>query len=166
MIFYCDLDGVLADFNKGVAQELGRPTSEIVGPDGRLDKTKYRPIILDNENFWKNLPPMPGADKLWSFLEQFDTYVLSAYANWDAMNSKKGKLLWCDRFGIRRNRVKLVLRSEKKHYAVSPGGPNVLIDDFAKNINEWREAGGIGILHTGAVSTIAKIRSLGLGKHK
>ena len=47
----------------------------------------------------------------------------------------------------------------KKNYAA----PNhILIDDKKSNIDEWRAAGGIGILHTSAADTIQQLKKLGL----
>ena len=41
-------------------------------------------------------------------------------------------------------------------------GPNkILIDDREDNIAAWKAAGGIGILHTDAFSTIAKLKEIG-----
>ena len=39
--------------------------------------------------------------------------------------------------------------------------PNILIDDYMKNIREWEAAGGIGILHTDASSTINDLKKVG-----
>ena len=41
------------------------------------------------------------------------------------------------------------------------GENRILIDDTAKNIEDWESAGGIGILHTDAFSTIAKLKEIG-----
>ena len=38
----------------------------------------------------------------------------------------------------------------------------ILIDDHEDNIREWREKGGIGILHTSAQDTIKQLQNLGL----
>ena len=46
----------------------------------------------------------------------------------------------------------------KKDHA---GENRILIDDTAKNIADWEAAGGIGILHTDASSTIAKLKEIG-----
>ena len=47
----------------------------------------------------------------------------------------------------------------KKNYA---NANSILIDDMQKNIDQWRAAGGIGILHTSAASTIEQLKKLGL----
>jgi len=57
--------------------------------------------------------------------------------------------------------VKLTLAQAylKKNYAA----PNhILIDDRESNIDQWRAAGGIGILHTSAAGTIQQLKKLGL----
>ena len=52
--------------------------------------------------------------------------------------------------------------SEKQRYAQRNGEPAVLVDDFKKYVNAWREAGGIGILYRDAnvdavIDQLAKI---------
>ena len=39
--------------------------------------------------------------------------------------------------------------------------PNILIDDYIKNIREWEAKGGIGILHTDVGKTISELKRLG-----
>ena len=39
--------------------------------------------------------------------------------------------------------------------------PNVLIDDHLGNIKEWEGAGGIGVHHTSADSTINDLKRIG-----
>jgi hypothetical protein len=39
--------------------------------------------------------------------------------------------------------------------------PNVLIDDHKGNIRDWESAGGIGIVHTDAASTINDLKKIG-----
>ena len=57
--------------------------------------------------------------------------------------------------------TKLVLAqaSKKQNYA---NPDSILIDDRVSNIDQWVKAGGIGILHTDTVSTINKLKELGL----
>ena len=52
-------------------------------------------------------------------------------------------------------------RSHKQIYSIINGVPNILIDDYEKNINEWKESGGTGILHTCATETIQLLHELG-----
>jgi hypothetical protein len=62
---------------------------------------------------------------------------------------------------LKKSRIKLVKRSQKQSYAKTNGEPNVLIDDYIKNIGEWEAKGGIGIHHTNVSKTINKLKSLG-----
>jgi hypothetical protein len=47
----------------------------------------------------------------------------------------------------------------KQKYA---GENKILIDDRADNISDWKNAGGIGILHKTANQTINELKQLGL----
>ena len=53
------------------------------------------------------------------------------------------------------------MRSQKQKFATTDGKPNVLIDDYKKNIREWEAKGGIGILHTNVIKTISDLKRLG-----
>ena len=53
------------------------------------------------------------------------------------------------------------MRSQKQQYATTDGKPNILIDDYMKNINEWEKKGGIGIHHTDPRKTINELKRLG-----
>jgi hypothetical protein len=61
----------------------------------------------------------------------------------------------------RPGKTHLVLRAEKKQHAMTNGTPNVLIDDYPQNIQQWKAEGGIGILHVSASQTIAQLKKLG-----
>jgi hypothetical protein len=61
----------------------------------------------------------------------------------------------------KKSRVNLVMRSHKQKYATTDGKPNVLIDDYIKNIKEWEKKGGIGVHHTDVSKTIGELKRLG-----
>jgi len=62
---------------------------------------------------------------------------------------------------IKRSNINLVKREDKQKFATTNGEPNVLIDDFKKNIVEWESKGGIGVHHTEVGKTIAELKRLG-----
>lgn len=163
-IIYCDMDGVVADFMKGAHDVLGHPFDEKDDSvDKEIKKKKNREAVAKVRNFWQNLPPMPGAQQLWNFINRYDAQILTAYPDWDA-SAKRGKRNWITKhFGqISDSRFHAVKRHEKKDYATSDDGkPNILIDDYAKNIKEFEAAGGIGIHYIDAESTISKLKKLG-----
>ena len=159
---YCDMDGVLADFHKGLdmmksdLQKAGYKTVKdwLESP---LSDDKWKPII-ENKKFWSTLPLMPQALKLWSYIRPYNPHILSAVAKRDP-NCKPGKLAW-----LRKNlrmtdspRIHLVRRRDKQNYARG----NVLIDDHPQNISEWKSAGGTGILHKSTGQTLSQLKNLG-----
>ena len=153
---YCDMDMVLCDFLKGAEEVLG--TSFI-----KADKTKRWPTISAKKDFWVSLEWMPGSKKMWTFINKYDAHILSAYSTKDA-NSRKGKLDWLRKNAklTQRSRIHLVLREDKQKFAMTQDcKPNLLIDDYIKNINEFKARGGIGIHHTSSSNTIAELKKLG-----
>lgn len=153
---YCDLDMVLVNFMKGA--------DAAVGGDGFVankDKDAKWAKINNTKNFWVNLEWMPGAKRLYQFIARYDPHVLSAYSGKDP-NSKNGKLKWLAKHTkFKKPNINLVLRSQKQKYATTNGKPNVLIDDYIKNINEWEAKGGIGVHHTSVPKTINELKKLG-----
>jgi 5'(3')-deoxyribonucleotidase len=151
---YCDMDQVLCDFMKGADKALG---SSFV----QADKDERWNKINQTKGFWANLEWMPGAKRLYQFIEKYDPYVLSAYSGRDP-SSKNGKMKWLTKnTNWKKSRINLVVRSHKQKYATTDGKPNVLIDDYKKNIVEWESKGGIGVHHTEVSKTIANLKRLG-----
>ena len=153
---YCDLDMVLVNFMKGADAAIGGD-----GFVANKDKDAKWAKINNTKNFWVNLEWMPGAKRLYQFIARYDPYVLSAYSGKDP-NSKNGKLKWLAKHTkFKKPNINLVLRSQKQKYATANGKPNVLIDDYIKNINEWESKGGIGVHHTSVSKTINELKRLG-----
>ena len=151
---YCDLDEVLVDFIAGANKAVGGNFAEV-------DKQERWKIINNTKGFWDNLGWKPGGKKLYQFISRYDPHVLSAYTGRDP-TSKNGKMKWLGKnTKFSRSKIHLVLRSQKKDYAKTDGKPNVLIDDYNKNITEWERAGGIGIHHTNINKTLSKLKKLG-----
>ena len=151
---YCDMDQVLCNFMKGADEAVGG--SFVQAPKdirwGKINQTK---------GFWANLEWMPGGKRLWHFISRYDTYILSAYSGRDP-NSKNGKLKWLAKnTKVKKGNINLVVRSHKQKYAMTDGKPNILIDDYAKNITEWENKGGIGVHHTDTAKSIAELKRLG-----
>ena len=56
----------------------------------------------------------------------------------------------------------MVRRDQKQAFVKdSDGEPNVLIDDYIKNIKEWEAKGGIGIHHLSVSTTLNELKKLG-----
>ena len=151
---YCDLDMVLVNFIKGADAAVGGSFAD-TPKDERWNK------VNQVKGFWANLEWMPGAKRLYQFIARYDAHILSAYTNRDP-TSRAGKMKWLAKnTDFKRSNINLVLRSQKQKFATTDGKPNVLIDDYKKNIREWEAKGGIGILHTNVIKTISDLKRLG-----
>ena len=152
---YCDLDEVLVDFMRAADAAVG-------GNFVKADKKTRWNIINQVKGFWENIGWKPNAKRLHDFIIRYDAHILSAFTRSDS-TAKVGKMKWVKKnTGFKRANIHLVLRSQKQAYAkTKEEKPNVLIDDYDKNIKEWNAAGGIGILHTDVGKTINKLKSLG-----
>ena len=149
---YCDLDGVLVDFNKGYLKLTGIDISDKY----RSDPSFWKPIDNAGYDYWINLEWMKDGKELWSYIEKYNPTLLSAPSNKN--ESRVGKHDWVKR---ELPGVKLILRSakNKKEFAEKN---SILIDDRPENVEQWIEAGGIGIHHINTEKTIKELKKLGL----
>jgi hypothetical protein len=148
---YCDMDGVLVDFEKGYKDLTNKEASYDTNPE-----EFWEPITRAGAAFWIKLQWMPDGKQLWEYIKPYSPELLSAPSREES--SKIGKFTW-----VKRNipGTKLILRSaERKQEFATPN--SILIDDRADNIQRWKDAGGIGILHTSAADTIQQLKDLGL----
>ena len=151
---YCDMDGVLCDFEYAANRVTGQVWVGLrTGQDwGSIKKTK---------NFWSTLPWKSGGRQLWNYIKKFDPHILSAYTTEDP-NCKPGKRRWLsNNIGLSGNRINLVRRSEKRNFAMDGRRPAILIDDYPKNISDFKSAGGIGIVHSNTQTTISQLKRFG-----
>ena len=151
---YCDLDEVLVDFMRGADAVVG-------GSFVKMDKDERWKRVNQTKGFWANLGWKSNAKRLHDFIIRYNPHVLSAYPDLDP-NSRNGKMKWLKKnTGFKRAKIHLVKRAQKKDYATTDDKPNVLIDDYDKNIREWEAKGGIGIHHTDVGKTISELKRLG-----
>jgi hypothetical protein len=149
---YCDMDGVLADFESGY--------EKLTGIDLRGEFVKgddfWEPISKAGVGFWAGLKWMPDGQKLWDYLKPYKPDLLSAPSREDS--SRIGKHVWVKH---KIPGTKLILRyAKQKQELATP--ESILIDDRQVNIDQWEAAGGIGILHTSTDNTIKQLKQLGL----
>ena len=151
---YCDMDGVLCDFNKRFEQFGGMPPREY---EAKYGTNKFWELIDKvGTDFWFKMPWTPEGKQLWDHIKQYNPALLLA----PSLNysSRYGKKLWVQE-NMPGTKLILAKRSNKKDYA---SGKSILIDDLDKNINEWRAAKGIGILYTSTEQTLNELKKIGL----
>ena len=151
---YCDMDGVLCDFEKRFKDLTG------LSPDAFRDKNGlnkfWETVDKDGVRFWVGIPWMPDGKKLYEYIKP-NLYALLSAPSLDS-SSRLGKRLW-----VKNNipGTKLILAAAKNKQDYSEEN-SILIDDRSSTINEWNAGGGIGILHTSADNTIQQLKKLGL----
>mgnify|MGYP005995777049 FL=1 len=86
------MDGVLADFKTAAVKTTGMSINRWMNIPSSKQKWS---LILQNKNFWYDLPWMQGGKQLWSYISKHDPHILSAYVeeNFDP-NCIPGKRAW------------------------------------------------------------------------
>jgi hypothetical protein len=147
-IIFLDLDGVIADF-EGHARSQGKMKT-----DGKPD--------YDNMEraWWASMPAYDGAKEFHAELKKLAP-VKFLTAPIPLTDCFSGKADWTMKFvggGRWKSLVDLII-CPKRDKALLAGPKRVLVDDSADNIEAWRKAGGIGILHKGDFAgTLAAVR--------
>ena len=151
---YCDMDGVLVDFEKRFKDVSGLSPNEYRDKHGLNKFWK----LVDNEGvgFWVGMPWIPDGKQLYDYIKP-NLYSLLSSPSYDN-SSRLGKRLWVKN-KIPGTKLILAARKNKQDYSEKNA---ILIDDLKPTIDEWNAKGGIGILHTSAASTIEQLKELGL----
>ena len=170
---FCDMDGVIVDFDEGYKQLTGMSTHHADAQGKKEFWKAFRQGLVDKdiseESYWANLDWQPGGKELWDYISQYKPYVLTAPAvNFDLPDnqrysqeyneSMKGKLNWVKRLPNMR-KIYFAAAKNKAKFA----RPNhILIDDRKDTIDAWNANGGIGILYQSAQQVIEDLKKLGL----
>ena len=164
-MIYLDMDGVLADFDRGVRELCHmEPQPQNGKRDAKIDDLMWD-AIRKVEHYYDKLELMPGAKEMFDVIygkygDQCEILTGIPRMERGILTAGEDKIAWVRRELSEDVKVNIVLRKEKIQYC--KGSDSVLIDDRAKTIRDWQEAGGIGILHTAPEDTISQLRSLGL----
>jgi hypothetical protein len=152
---YCDMDGVLTDFDAQFDHYYGmtaREYSQMKGPE--LMKKAVDDVGLD---YWAKMPLFPGALQLWSYVSKYQPIILSSPSTFKY--AKKGKLIWI-RENLQPSPSQILFRQTGHKEEAIQGLPeteirkSILIDDYYRNLAPWKAIGGIGITHKSAEQTI------------
>jgi 5'(3')-deoxyribonucleotidase len=150
-----DMDGVLADFMKGLlkAHKIDKTVEEVYANHlgiwlaeellGMTSVEFWKPI---DYRFWENLPVMTGAQDIIELAEKLVGRVnvflwTSPCANEGCFD---GKRAWIKKHLHRQYQLKNLIAGSAKFLGASP--TTVLIDDADHNIDAFHAAGGIPCL--------------------
>lgn len=158
---YCDLDGVLVDFDQGITDlpetiNENKSGESLSGMQDLVDHFGIKKVwefIKDKGDFWEKLNWKSDGKKLWSKIKRHKPVILSSPGQ-DEEYAKKGKREWIDKNIGNDTKALFVQAKKKQDYADKN---SILIDDLGDNIKEWESKGGIGILHNNTNETINKL---------
>ena len=154
---YLDMDGVIVDFVES-ANNLFNVKS--TNQWNSMKKSHWIKINKIGEKFWSDMSWTKDGKKLWDYLRKNyqKIQILSAHPL-DKGESELGKRLW-----LRRNlgssyaaNAIICLGIDKQTYADIN---HILIDDSERNIRQWNNRGGIGIIHKNTNNTIKQLKEL------
>ena len=163
---YCDMDGVLCDFDQGYADLTDMSTQEAnaIGKPyfWKLFREKLKEKNIKEKDFWANLAWQPGGKDLWKSIQQYTPNILSAPAvdfslpSDEQLSPEKNQAIQGKKEWISKNLSgvgeEIFVPAPKK--ATYAGPKNILIDDMKKNTDAWRASGGKAILHTSTPETL------------
>jgi hypothetical protein len=136
---YCDMDGVLTDFEGRFDHFTGMHPQEYEKQFG----TPAFWELIDNKigvRFWVGMDWMSEGKRLWDFISPYKPDLLTSPSRHNS--SRLGKQLWAKNNLNPKPKVIMAYSADKQRYA---NENSILIDDKKSNINEWAAKGGIAI---------------------
>ena len=163
---YLDMDGVLADFERGVKEICGlTPPSQNAKHHKPGEDDEMCEAIKACPHFYDYLELMPGAKAMFDAI--YEKYgdkceILTGIPKprREIVNAASDKKIWVKRLLSEDVVVNIVFREEKPQYCHGEGC--VLIDDMERNIRDWKALGGTGIVYVSTEETMNRLRELGI----
>lgn len=151
MKIYFDMDGVLANFNKGVIDLLHlKPINQSDPFDYKKTNALYAKMRTVDHYYDKLEPIQEAVDLLLELYEKYgdDVQILTAIPkpHRGIITAPEDKINWTKRLISDKIKINICYRAEKANFCT--GIDCILIDDYDKNIREWETLGGTGILYT------------------
>ena len=156
---YVDLDGVLANFFKALAELYGkRHWKEIPKEEDTVKR-------LSGTDFFNTLEPFPTTTTLIKDIHRLTKgswSILSTPLRGDERNSIYWKNRWLDRIleseDLEGVQPKQRFYSNTKHlYAKANDVPNLLVDDRPHNLRAFEQQGGVGLRYQADESNYDKL---------
>lgn len=146
---YCDMDGVLCDFDSQFDHYFGESVKEYIADKGI--KSFENAVNEAGEDFWTTMPMLAGAKELWQRIGKYGVTILSSPGEFEG--AKEGKIKWIKE-NLRPAPKKVIFKQTgQKHTEIQGKGEeeikkSVLIDDYGKNLKPWESIGAKGIKHS------------------
>ena len=146
---YCDMDGVLCDFDSQFDHYFGESVKEYISDKGI--KSFENAVNEAGEEFWTTMPMLAGAKELWQRIGKYGVTILTSPGEFEG--AKEGKIKWIKE-NLRPSPKKIIFKQTgQKHTEIQGKGEeeikkSVLIDDYGKNLKPWESIGATGIKHS------------------
>ena len=158
---YCDLDGVLCDFNSRFERMFKKAPSQVARDKKEGEFSTYWNTFVESLQF-ATLDKMPDADELINFLKSIATKknyrvaILTSTGGFDRHNNVMiQKRIWVENQATNWPIVFVPGRRFKAGYADKY---SLLIDDTYDVIESFEKGGGTAIWHKDAATTIERVR--------
>jgi FMN phosphatase YigB (HAD superfamily) len=172
---YCDMDGVLTDFEKRFVTLLQQegPKYYSKATIAQVTRPKHFDKLEGTEEFWKfidqhiglefwsDMEWMPNGRELWNFIQPYGPKLLTSPSRDNT--SRLGKRLWVKENLVPAPEVLFRFGDAKSDFANENA---ILIDDKPSNLVAFASKGGIAIeVKDGEIqSVINKLKQLGYGR--
>tara|TARA_B100000780_G_scaffold143026_2_gene100095 strand:- start:21168 stop:21647 length:480 start_codon:yes stop_codon:yes gene_type:complete len=150
------MDGVIANFCDALAKKNG------VDDWKKIPNKELALFNLKCTNFSNTIELYTSTQKLVSAVKDIagDNYgICSSPLTDDQHNSSYWKRVWLERHGLMPSIPNLIFTRNKEKYAVEriDSSPHILVDDKLSNINQWINAGGIGICYRADIDSVDEL---------
>ena len=151
---YLDMDGVIADFSKRY-KELYKMLPQEADKTGKF--YNFFQNFIETKQF-ETLDLMPDARLGLDFIlnNNIHTQILSSTANKENYTAiSKQKMVWLANQGLPFHPLFVPGKQHKARYSTQT---TLIIDDTKSVIDDWNNAGGVGILHKDWSTTIKTLK--------
>ena len=155
MKIFCDLDGVLTDFDGRFIELFGKHPKEFINVYGY--SSFWASLTSRAKDFWCGIQWKSDGKELWQYISPYNPIILSSVPTSMAKIATQCKEQWIKKELGLDIQYHITTRKEKQNFSAND---HILIDDMKKNIEEWTQRGGVGILHISADVTINELQKL------